>query len=306
MRNAAPAPAPLTTPASCEGKHDPGIPGYVTGAWKTGLVGGYDEIFTRFREAGVGCYRWDKSTHNSHGDQDQLASIREFLGKCQVFVMLSEKPTAGGGASQLMLGYALISGMPVIFVDPNAGTHVKPGRANRDHPMIANLVGSATQLDKQLTIVKTIDEAIAALLGLPVLTRPASAPAVAPAAAAPTPPATTTDARVNEFLTKRVSVVPGRVVRKMDVREEFRDWHLETYGSKGPSANDLYKVITEKFGDFDKKVNGWPNLHLQHIDEEELVLAAPAPPPPAPVRHLTTDEEQDEQYSRFFRAPGTK
>lgn len=150
----------FTEPASCKGKHDPGIPIYVTGGWKTGLTGGYSEIFERLQAAGFGAYRWDKPEHNAHGDRDQYASILEYLSKIKAFVMLSENPTAGGGASQLMLGYALLRGVPVIFVDPNAGQHVRPGRTNADHPMLANLIGSATQLSKQLTIVKTLEEAL--------------------------------------------------------------------------------------------------------------------------------------------------
>ena len=153
----------LSVPASSEGKFDEGIPIYVTGGWKQGLTGGYEEIFGKFRGAGYGAYRWDRPEHNAHGDSDQLASIRDAFGKIQAFVMLSENPTAGGGASQLMLGAALMSGIPVIFVDPNAGRHFRPGRSSRDHQMIANLVGYASRAEGRMKIVNTIDAAIAAL-----------------------------------------------------------------------------------------------------------------------------------------------
>ena len=152
-----------SVPASSEGKFDEGIPIYVTGGWKQGLTGGYDESFGKFREAGYGAYRWDKPEHNAHGDSDQLASIRSAFDRIQAFVMLSENPTAGGGASQLMLGTALMGGMPTIFVDPNAGRHFRQGRSSRDHQMIANLVGHASKANGQLKIVKSIDAAIAAL-----------------------------------------------------------------------------------------------------------------------------------------------
>lgn len=153
----------LTVPATCEGKFDEGIPIYVTGGWKQGLTGGYTEIFSKFQEAGYGAYRWDKPEHNAHGDSDQLASIRDAFNRIQAFVMLSENPTAGGGASQLMLGAALMGGLPVVFVDPNAGRHFKPGRSSRDHQMIANLVGYASRAEGRMKIVKTIDAAIATL-----------------------------------------------------------------------------------------------------------------------------------------------
>jgi hypothetical protein len=163
---------------------------YVTGGWKTGLIGGYEEIFTKFREANLGCYRWDKSSHNAHGDQDQLASIKEYLTKCQAFIMLAENPKAGGGASQLMLGYALLSGIPVVFVDPNAGKHVKPGRSNRDHPMLSNLIGSAMQLNKLLIIVSSVEEAIASVLLLTSQLSGATSTDTTPALPSnPTPPA---------------------------------------------------------------------------------------------------------------------
>ena len=153
----------LSVPATSEGKFDEGIPIYITGGWKQGLTGGYDEIFGKFREAGFGAYRWDKPEHNAHGDSDQLASIRSAFDTIQAFVMLSENPTAGGGASQLMLGAALMGGMPTIFVDPNAGRHFREGRSSRDHQMIANLVGYANKANGQLKIVRSIDAAIAAL-----------------------------------------------------------------------------------------------------------------------------------------------
>lgn len=152
----------LSVPASSEGKFDEGIPIYITGGWKQGVTGGYDEIFANFREAGFGAYRWDKPKHNAHGDSDQFASIKDAFTKIQAFVMLSENPTAGGGASQLMLGYALMSELPVIFVDPNAGKHARSGRSSRDHQMIANLVGYGCKAEGQMHIVKTIDAAIAA------------------------------------------------------------------------------------------------------------------------------------------------
>jgi len=152
----------LSVPASSEGKFDEGIPIYITGGWKQGLTGGYDEIFAKFKEAGFGAYRWDKPEHNAHGDSDQFASIKDAFTKINAFVMLSENPTAGGGASQLMLGFALMLELPVIFVDPNAGKHIRPGRSSRDHQMIANLVGYACKAEGQMRIVKTIDAAIAA------------------------------------------------------------------------------------------------------------------------------------------------
>lgn len=153
----------LSVPASSEGKFDKGIPIYVTGGWKQGLTGGYEEIFGKFREAGYGAYRWDKPEHNAHGDIDQFASIKDAFGRTQAFVMLSENPTAGGGASQLMLGAALMGGVPTIFVDPNAGRHFRPGRSSRDHQMISNLMGNASRADGRMKIVKSVDEAIAAL-----------------------------------------------------------------------------------------------------------------------------------------------
>lgn len=121
----------LSVPASSEGKFDKGIPIYVTGDWKRGLTGGYDEIFGKFQEAGFGAYRWDKPEHNAHGDSDQFASIKSAFGKIQAFVMLSENPV-GGGASQLMLGAALMGGMPVVFCGSECwaalqGGVVKPG-----------------------------------------------------------------------------------------------------------------------------------------------------------------------------------
>lgn len=160
---AMPTMSKLSVPASSEGKFDEGIPIYVTGGWKQGLTGGYEEIFGKFRKAGFGAYRWDKPEHNAHGDCDQFASIKDAFGRIQAFVMLSENPTAGGGASQLMLGAALMRGIPTIFVDPNAGRHFRQGRSSRDHQMIANLVGYASKADGDMKIVKSIDAAIAAL-----------------------------------------------------------------------------------------------------------------------------------------------
>ena len=153
----------LSVPATSKGKFDEGIPIYVTGGWKQGLTGGYDEIFGKFREAGFGAYRWDKPEHNAHGDSDQFASIQDAFENILAFVMLSENPTAGGGSSQLMLGAALMDGIPTIFVDPNAGRHFKLGRSCRDHQMIANLVGHTSQANGRMKIVKSIDAAIAAL-----------------------------------------------------------------------------------------------------------------------------------------------
>ncbi len=72
---------------------------------------------------------------------------------------------------------------------------------------------------------------------------------------------------IAEFMAERMEPVPGRVTRKQDVFEEFKEWHQAMHGTKGPTANDLYKAITKRYGNHDKKVNGWPGVWLRHEGE---------------------------------------
>lgn len=161
----------MSVPNHYEGKVDPGIPIYVSGSWSRGVGGdpGLKAVFKTFQEAGFGSYRWDLPAHTVHGSADQVASQRAFLsGPCKAFVMLAEdnKYAEAPSTSGLYLGRALLKGngegedMRVYFVDPLEGTWSRPGRANKHHPMVSNVVAQAALETGMLRIVKTVEEAI--------------------------------------------------------------------------------------------------------------------------------------------------
>jgi putative DNA primase/helicase len=77
---------------------------------------------------------------------------------------------------------------------------------------------------------------------------------------------------IAEFMSERLEKVPGRLVRKEDVFEEFKEWHQSMHGSKGPTANDLYKAITKTYGSWNKVVRAWEGVWLRHEGETGVLM----------------------------------
>jgi len=73
--------------------------------------------------------------------------------------------------------------------------------------------------------------------------------------------------RIAEFLEERVSAREGYLLRKNAVAEEFKAWHSGVYGRRAPAAHDLFKQITKKYGEFNKKEGGWRNVQLSYGDD---------------------------------------
>ena len=155
----------ITRSDSYEGKYDEGVPIYVTGKWAQGVMGNFDELFNNFRKAGFGCYRWDKPAHVLHGALGQYISVTSFFReKCKAFVfMVDEGDVYEYGTSRLLLGDVFALGIPVYFVDPRNGKHVRDNNECRDHKILANYVAAAAKLTNKLHLFDTMDDAMEAM-----------------------------------------------------------------------------------------------------------------------------------------------
>jgi len=77
---------------------------------------------------------------------------------------------------------------------------------------------------------------------------------------------------IAEFLEERVSFREGSLLRKEPVLEEFKAWHSNLYGRRAPAANDLFKQITKKYGEFNKNVSGWCNAVLSFGETPQMEM----------------------------------
>lgn len=75
---------------------------------------------------------------------------------------------------------------------------------------------------------------------------------------------------IAEFLDERVSAREGSLLRKQSTLEEFKAWHASLYGGRAPAANDLFKQITKKYGEFNKKAGGWRNVVLSYGETPQM------------------------------------
>jgi len=70
---------------------------------------------------------------------------------------------------------------------------------------------------------------------------------------------------VAEFLEERIQKAPGRVLRWTDVHEEFKDWFSDMHTGRAPSGKDLKAQLSKRFGDMNKKANGWADIGLVQV-----------------------------------------
>jgi len=77
---------------------------------------------------------------------------------------------------------------------------------------------------------------------------------------------------IAEFLEERVSIREGSLLRKQAVSEEFKAWHTGLYSGRAPAASDLFKQITKKYGEFNKKAAGWCNVALSYSEAAQMEM----------------------------------
>ena len=77
---------------------------------------------------------------------------------------------------------------------------------------------------------------------------------------------------IAEFLEERISVREGSLLRKQHVQEEFKAWHSSLYGGRAPGTSDVFKQITKKYGEFNKKAGGWCNAVLSYGETPQMVM----------------------------------
>ncbi len=77
---------------------------------------------------------------------------------------------------------------------------------------------------------------------------------------------------IAEFLDDRVQPAPGRTLRWTDVHEEFKEWHSDMHTGRTPAGKDLKEQLIKRFGEMNKKANGWPDLKVLSTGEGYAML----------------------------------
>lgn len=145
---------------------------YVTWAWtEKDNEAGCAAIAQTFLDAGFTIYPWyTPGGVQTESSEEQHRRVCAWIDSSRVFVFLTH-PTDHHypfSASRLYMAYALSKGVPVVFVDPLHLKRTKETGGAHDgyHMVLANVFSHAYRKQGQLTIVPTLEEAIAFSRGL--------------------------------------------------------------------------------------------------------------------------------------------
>ncbi len=137
---------------------------YVTGRW-TGSES-MAEVFKELRAQHIHPYDWTTVEHMEQSFVHQHYAIQKHIqSSAQAYVFILGDPSYHHSASVLQLGYVLFSSMPVIFVDPDHGSHVpgENGGAEGFHKIISNVHALSALAEFRLQVVPTFADAVALL-----------------------------------------------------------------------------------------------------------------------------------------------
>lgn len=144
---------------------------YVTGAWREGLGGSFDDLFAQLQRDGYEPYEWMSADHRALSDHEQSSRIFDHIAASRAFVFVIGKPDHHYAGSHSQLGFALGLKIPVIVVDETDGAHVPKeeggfGGRGGHHVTIGNVHGLGAIQSGQLRIVRSVPDLFPALRAL--------------------------------------------------------------------------------------------------------------------------------------------